>query len=88
MNHVPTYATPVSTKARWEDVQSLYLNSEGREVRGNSRIYLEKDIAEVGDQIYLGESVEASPPNGSKEIRNKRSISNLRGTRTEHRVIV
>lgn len=84
----PSWSAPVVVKARWEDVQTLYLNANGREERGNSRVYLEKDAAKIGDHIYLGVSQSVTPEPESQEVRSRRSISNLGGTRHEHRVIV
>lgn len=85
---VPTWEGPFYVNTRWEDKQTLYLNLEGREVRGDSNIYVEEDIVRIGDHVSLGVFTGSTPNDVSKEVRNRRAISNLRGTRTEVRVIV
>lgn len=84
----PTWGTPVTVDVRWEDSQRLFITEDGREARGKSTVYMPQGYVYLGDYVALGTFVSASPDVDAFEVRDARSISNLRGTRTEYRVIV
>lgn len=88
INGQPSYDGPFHFKGRFEKRQVVFLNTDGRETRGNSVIYTEDTNASIADEIYVGISNETSPVKGSFEIKDYRAIPNLRGTRTEYRIIV
>jgi hypothetical protein len=84
----PSWSAPIHVRGREEQIETVFLNPQGREERGSSRIYLESDVAKVAGHIVRETSASTTPIATSKEIRNRREVPNLRGTRIEYRVIV
>jgi hypothetical protein len=85
---VPSYAEPIQIMCRWEDRETVYIGVDGRERRGQSIIYTPSKAASVGDFIAQGHHTEASPVNGSFEVRSIRAIPNLSATAVEHRIVL
>ena len=84
----PIWDGPYVTKCRWEEKQRLYITETGREVRGNSTVYLPEDLITQGDYVYKGESTKSSPDSKSFEVKRNNSISNLRGTKMQYSYIL
>ena len=84
----PSWDGPYVANCRWEDEQRLYLTDTGREARGRSTLYTQKQLLEIGDYVYEGVSDSEEPPTGSFEVKQPRKIGNLRGTRVEYRYVV
>lgn len=84
-NNQPTFEAPRKVNVRWEDVNRLIIEANGREVRGRSRIYFPEDEFEMGDFIARGEWSELVPIRNALEIKNKSVITNISGTRAEYR---
>jgi hypothetical protein len=84
----PSWSAPIHVRGREEKKVTLFLNAQGREERGSSRIYLETDVARLGGHVVRGTSDSSTPTALSKEIKDARAIPNLRGTREEYRVVV
>jgi len=63
-----SYALPVQLRGRWEDKNELFRNVAGEEAVSDAIVYLSQDAA-IGDWIFRGASVDATPPSGAREIR-------------------
>lgn len=84
----PNYQEPITIRGRWEDAERLYINENGREVRGRSTVYLPEDLAKSGDYMMLGVSEELRPTVDSYEVKQRRVINSQRGNRKECRYIL
>lgn len=84
----PNYQPPITVRGRWEDSERLYINGEGREVRGKSTVYLPEDLAKSGDYMMLGVSDELRPTVEAHEVKQRRVIRSQRGNRKECRYIL
>lgn len=84
----PGWDGPHYFRGRFEVTQTVFLNVDGRETRGDATIYSEKTNAQLGDVVFVGRSSSETPENTAREIRSYRAIPNLRGTRTEYRLIL
>ena len=64
----PTFDTPVSVKARWEDRTVLITSPVGgKQLSSNARVFLGVELAE-GTAIIEGVSVAATPPAGARTV--------------------
>lgn len=74
-----TYLAPQILKGRWEDKQELFRTPAGDEAVSKSVVYLSKAV-EVGDYLYLGESVVVNPTalKGAYEVRQYNESPDLR----------
>lgn len=66
-----TYGSPVLIACRWQDVQKLFRDANGREVMSEAIVYPDRDVAAAG-RIALGDQTATADPlqvSGSKEIR-------------------
>lgn len=84
----PMYKEPLNVRGRWEDAERLYINEQGREVRGRSTVYLQEDLAKSGDYMLFGKSEATTPPVDAYEVKQRRVIANQRGTRKECRYVL
>lgn len=78
-----TFADPVELMVRWEVVDEVVVNNDGREVVSKARIWVNQDVDEQG-WIYLGElddlGVDPDDPktiDGANEIITFRKIPSL-----------
>ncbi len=53
--------------ARWALVENEMLNAQGDKVRTTHAVYTETEIG-VDYYVFLGESLEATPPEGAKRV--------------------
>lgn len=83
----PTWQAPVQTRVRWEDRSRLYIDNEGRQVRSEATVYVQNYVP-IGSYILRGVSVSPDPPDEAREVKDYREIDNLRGTRTERRLML
>ena len=82
------YGTPVKTHVRWEDTETVFIGSDGRESRGTAIVYLPDDLASVGDFISYGDSSSATPNSEAQQVKALRRVTNMSGSRTEYRVVL
>jgi hypothetical protein len=86
----PTFGTPLKVKCRWEEGDRKYITENGTEAKGRNTIYMNPSYQEYitdGAYLFKGESSASSPPPGSWELKQKRVITNLSGTKSELRII-
>lgn len=76
----PTLGAPVAVAARWQDQADLFRDADGREVTSAAVVYVDQPVS-VRGQLFRGESVAATPPEGSLEIRQVAITRSLRGGR-------
>lgn len=78
-----------TAKCRYEQSDRLYTNEFGQMVRANSIVYAYEDITKKGDLVIKGDfRYSESPVDGAFEVKQRREVTNLRGTRTEYRYIL
>ena len=80
----PTWDAPVIIKVRWEERTERTLDSTGNEILSQAYVFMGAKYT-PGDYLYLGTSIELTPPSAAFEIKNFQSISNLRNTFSEHK---
>lgn len=74
---------------RYEESSRLYVNEFGQNVRANSIIYSVRDILKKGQLVIRGDfSSTLVPVDGAYEVKQRRAVTNLRGTKTEFRYIL
>jgi hypothetical protein len=56
----PSFATPVSIKAKWEDRTELFIDEAGREQRSRSVVYVDTDLI-IGGYLFRGISTATDP---------------------------
>lgn len=85
----PAWTTPIALKARWEDLNELFINDQGEEVRSRAVIYLNSDV-ETSGYLFLGTSVVADPTTLSDAfpIKAFRKVPEQRGVRFERRAML
>jgi hypothetical protein len=68
-------AAPITIKCKWEDVQELFINAQGEEVRSSAMVYVDRDVVEQG-WLFRGISTATEPRTvlGAKEIRGFNNI--------------
>lgn len=76
-------------KARYQSVNRLYVREDGESVRSLAYVYTKEDSLQIGDRVALGEFTNSSPSTvkGAYDIKQRRVITNMRGTRSEFRYI-
>lgn len=75
----PTLGAPVSLSARWQDQADLFRDADGREVTSAAVVYVDQPVM-VRGQVFRGESVAATPPEGALEIRQVAITRSLGGS--------
>ena len=85
----PTFATPATVKAKWEERTELFINAEGQEERSRSVIYVDTLLIS-GGYLFRGISVVADPRavDDAYLIKDYRQISNFENTIHERRVML
>lgn len=85
----PSFATPVTLKAKWEDRTELFVSNEGREERSRSVVYVDTDVL-FGGYLLRGVSTTADPLTVTNAflIKDFRKISNFETTVHERRVML
>lgn len=88
-NGDPTFSSPITIKARWEDTNEVNLSASGQTFISQAVVYLSQDVG-LGDYLYLGVSVEANPINqkGSKIVMKYNKIPSLNGKHFERRAVL
>ncbi len=83
------FSTPVTIKARWEDVSDLFVDSQGREVRSAARVYVDQDVS-LGGYLYNGVSTTSDPTtvDGAQEIKDFKKTPTLDNKYHERRVLL
>lgn len=75
-----------SVPCRFEERERLYTNEFGQHERANGVVYTQTRLLKKGDLVAFGDyQYERFPIADTYEIKNERHISNMRGTKTEHR---
>ncbi len=90
-----TFATPVEILCRWEDIQKMFIDADGNEVRSTSVVYLGQDV-DIGGWLYLGDlddisSADEDSPgsvSGAKEIRSFSKIPNFNASDFQRKVML
>lgn len=73
-------------KCRFEQSERLYINEYGQHQRANGYVFTKNDDILRGDIVIMGKYNNSDEPvDGAFEIKMERHISNIRGTKTEHR---
>lgn len=85
----PTFASPVSVMAKWEERTELFINVEGREERSRSVVYVDTDVVK-GGYLFQGISSATDPlsVNNAFLIKDFRKIGNFENTVFERRVML
>lgn len=82
----PAFGTPTTMSCRWEDRPELVVDKEGREVKAQTRIYLEEDV-ELGGYLFLGTSTASDPKEveGASEIMAFSKLPSIKGDEFERK---
>ena len=88
-----TFDDPIEISVRWEDRQELFIDAEGKEVRSQAVVTIDRDLV-LGGYLALMtlsdlSSAEEGDPQGisdAKEIRAMRKIPNIKATAYRRRV--
>ncbi len=85
----PTFASPISIKAKWEERTELFINAEGQEERSRSVIYVDSALIS-GGYLFRGISVVADPRSVDDAylIKDYRKISDFDNAIHERRVML
>ncbi len=85
----PTFASPITVKAKWEERTEIFINAEGQEERSRSVIYVDSNLI-TGGYIFRGISTVADPRtvDDAYLIKDYRKISNFENTIHERRVML
>jgi len=83
-----TFTTAVEIQCRWDDVQEMFTDIEGREVLSTAIMYPDQVL--VGDSyVFLGELTDLTAPytdprtqTGARQVRRFSKIPNLCNTET------
>lgn len=70
----PVYKEPVEIKSRWEDVNELFINRLGEQVRSLARVFVQSDLDERGI-LLLGKLEDLSEAQKSNPMSIKRAYS-------------
>lgn len=81
----PTWSGPHVVPARIEEGNRVYYIENGREVRGRAYVFLPQQLLKVGDKVLFEKSDQATPPQGTFEVKQERIIPSLLGTAKEYR---
>lgn len=79
------YSSPVYAWVRYQENSRLFINLDGREVRGRGDIFVNKSILDYGDYVMFGKSSSATPPQGAFEVKDVGANSNFSGTRRQYK---
>lgn len=76
-------------KARYQAVNRIYVREDGENQRSLAYVYTKEDSLKLGDRVALGEFADTTPTTvkGAYDIKQRRVITNMRGTRSEYRYI-
>ena len=79
----PAYNTPVIVKGRWED-RTVLINQQGggQSLSSNARVFLNVELSE-GSAIYLGTSVDATPPDAARKVIRVVTIPSIDARKSE-----
>lgn len=76
-----------SVKVRWEDKQEKAVDSQGKDIVSKAIVYAGEDF-KIGDYLYLGTSIDISPPEDAFRVRGLNKIPNLKATDYIRKVIL
>lgn len=79
------YGEPVAITCRWQDVAELFRDPQGREVTSSAVVYVSEECP-VGGKLFLGTSLELSPPATAREVRQAGVSPSLGGALDLHKV--
>jgi len=85
----PSFAAPVTIKAKWEDRAELFIDAEGRETRSKSVVYVDTDLL-TGGYLFRGNSSVANPlsVDNAFMIKDVRKISDFENVVHERKVML
>jgi hypothetical protein len=74
----PTFGSPTTIPARWEQVTELFIDNTGNEVRSMAKVFLGQAVSN-GDYLYKGVSSATDPTtvDGAYEVRQYKEIPGL-----------
>lgn len=82
-----SYGAPVVIACRWQNKATLFRDNEGREVTSEAVVYVDRALENKG-KLHRGESISATPPAGSGEIRQTGESPDLDLQDTLHKVML
>ena len=85
----PSFATPTTVKAKWEDRTELFIDGEGREQRSKSVVYVDTDLI-IGGYLFRGTSSVTDPlsVDNTFMIKDFRKISDFEVETHERRAML
>ena len=83
----PAWVGPTTVKGRWEDRQDKAVDFQGNEIITRSVVYVGVDLG-VGSYLFLGTSVELSPPTAAFELKGITKRPSVKATEFERKAIL
>ncbi len=85
----PSFASPTTVKAKWEDRTELFIDDTGREQRSHSVVYVDTDLV-IGGYLLRGISTTADPRSVGNAfmIKDFKKISDFEVVNHERRVML
>lgn len=85
----PSFASPVSVKAKWEERTELFIDDAGRETRSKSVVFVDTDLVK-GGYLFRGTSTSTTPltVDNAFMIKDCRKISDFENTVHERRAML
>lgn len=82
-----TFSAPVPLVVRWEYIEEMFMDSEGKEQRSHSIVFVQGTVMLEG-YLYLGTSVVTDPRTlpEADEIKKIAEIPNLKNTKTLYKI--
>ncbi len=83
-----TYDTPIIIKARWEQTEVLFIDTQGQERRSEAIVYVDRDVVNLG-KLFRGKSTVTNPDTiDAREIRSFKNIPLIDNSSAERRAFL